>query len=145
MPLKERDVPPLKDSEDIQKRVKYDHERQFAQLLLDKSLEVTYEPVIFEYKNGSVLSHIPDFGVRNPRTGTRTIVELTTSPYVKGVHEGIEWVRDPKEREKGIVQKVIEEGYSIRYVALYAGELQNIQNKNEGLDFFREKQQNSAK
>lgn len=147
MPLRERDVAPLKDVEDIHRRVRHDHERQFAQLLLNKSFEITYEPILLEYKNGSVYKHIPDFGVLNPRTGTRTIVEITTSQFLKGTFEGIEWVRDPKEREKVIVQHIKEdEGLDFTYVVLYAGELMNIQNKNEGLDFFREKnQQESAK
>lgn len=166
MPITERPgAVVISSAEIIEKKVKYAHERVFGQFALSiPNVVATYEPAIFEYRNGAVQQHLPDYGLRNLSTGLTTYIELTRSPLIKFEikakdldgqalisnkfelvtittnEDGEEvhiFVKDPKSRERLMVARVEEEiGEKIPYRVLYKQQLLNIQRKHPELDFF---------
>lgn len=169
MPIEPRPgVLPLRTEEDIASKVHHAHEQEFALILLkNPKIEFTYEPVKFIYQNGTRQFHLPDFGIRNLRTGVTTYLELTRAPLAefeiprseieehgeipmgtyepRGVRineEGEELVKfasDPKARGRSMVAKVEEElGENIPYYVLYKQQLQRIQDRHPERNLFAE-------
>lgn len=170
-------VDPLRSLAEIDQKVKYHHEQEFARFLLpNKKIEVIYEPVKFvpENGNGNGRHHLPDFAIRNLRTGKVTYIEITTTPKIEfelpveevkmdnltpmGTYQpigeridvnGNGWVQfnhDPKSRAKLIVQKVGEElGENIPYIVLYRQQLERIQRHNPQFNFFSKDRNSPSK
>jgi hypothetical protein len=98
-------------------------EREFARLLLEKtSLDVTYEPTMFNFmgEDGIERGTLPDFRVVNLQTGVTTYIEITTSP-------------NGKNRQKMVMQGAAPD---IHYVVFHRDKLEAIEQKFPDYHFF---------
>lgn len=121
------------------KEIEDSAEKEFARLIFSSTelvrdrIEIVHEPTQIFYESQST---IPDFGIRNKKTGRITYIEITRSSKRGILNENREPNgEDPKEKQKKIMKNGAPDK---RCVYIYGEELGEIQARRPelGLNFF---------